>query len=40
MELRPYQEKLSTKAVEILEQKKIVYLAMEVLFIKLNFLYL
>ena len=30
MKLRPYQEKLSTKAVEILNQKKIVYLAMEV----------
>jgi len=30
MELRPYQEKLSTKGVEILKQKKIVYLAMEV----------
>jgi hypothetical protein len=30
MELRPYQENISTKAVEILKQKKIVYLAMEV----------
>lgn len=30
MELRPYQERLSTQGVEILKQKKIVYLAMEV----------
>lgn len=31
--LRDYQEKLSTDACETLERKKIVYLAMEVLFI-------
>jgi hypothetical protein len=30
MKLRPYQEKLSAEAVEILKHKKIVYLAMEV----------
>lgn len=30
MKLRPYQEKLSAQGVEILKQKKIVYLAMEV----------
>jgi len=34
MKLRPYQEKLSAQGVEILKHKKIVYLAMEVLFIK------
>ena len=33
MELRKYQIRISNEAAEILQRKKIVYLAMEVLFI-------